>query len=759
MGKRTRMSFARIEEALPVPDLIEVQKNSYQHFLKVDLKEVLADVSPITDYNDTLVLEFIDYSLDSQPKNTVERCKERDQTFAAPLKVKVRLTNRETHDVSESEVFIGDFPLMTEHGTFVINGAERVIVSQLVRSPGVYYEKTIDKAGRFTYAAKMIPNRGAWLEYECDANDVFSVRIDRTRKVPITALLRALGLSSDADITAVLGEDERLTATFAADQSKNTDQALMEIYKRLRPGEPPTVDSARNLLNGTFFDPKKYDLARVGRYKYNKKLAIAARIAGRVLSQDVVNPHTAEVMAPAGTTLTREMAEQIQNVGVNTVFIQGEDREIRIVGNNFVRFDEFFKDYSPEMYEQYLREREEYIAEKGVEPLKLFERVHAPALQELIDVARADGAPILQVLTENVSRLIPKHVLIDDIISSVSYQLDPALRRGYHRRHRPPGQPPPAQRGRAAAEPDPRGPGPPGARRQGAHGDRRIPTKVRPQDLINIRPVSAAIKEFFGSSQLSQFMDQPNPLAELTHKRRLSALGPGGLNRDRASFEVRDVHYSHYARICPIETPEGPNIGLIGSLATYARINEYGFIEAPYRRVDHGHPLRHRRDRLHDRGRGRQLHRRPGQRAAGRRGTLPARARITVRYPRRDHRGGQEPRRFRRRVAPPAGLRRHRHDPLPGERRRKPRPDGLEHAAPGRAASGARGPHRGYRHRVQGRLRLGRRAPGPPWRRGRVRGRRPDRHPHRRPARRITYQPDKVRPLQPGHLHQPAPAS
>ncbi|MDD7413655.1 MAG: DNA-directed RNA polymerase subunit beta [bacterium] len=585
MGKRTRMSFARIEEALPVPDLIEVQKNSYQHFLKVDLKEVLADVSPITDYNDTLVLEFIDYSLDSQPKNTVERCKERDQTFAAPLKVKVRLTNRETHDVSESEVFIGDFPLMTEHGTFVINGAERVIVSQLVRSPGVYYEKTIDKAGRFTYAAKMIPNRGAWLEYECDANDVFSVRIDRTRKVPITALLRALGLSSDADITAVLGEDERLTATFAADQSKNTDQALMEIYKRLRPGEPPTVDSARNLLNGTFFDPKKYDLARVGRYKYNKKLAIAARIAGRVLSQDVVNPHTAEVMAPAGTTLTREMAEQIQNVGVNTVFIQGEDREIRIVGNNFVRFDEFFKDYSPEMYEQYLREREEYIAEKGVEPLKLFERVHAPALQELIDVARADGAPILQVLTENVSRLIPKHVLIDDIISSVSYQLTLPYGVGTtddidhlgNRRLRSVGELLQNQIrvGLARLE-----------RIVKERMATQDPTKVRPQDLINIRPMSAAIKEFFGSSQLSQFMDQPNPLAELTHKRRLSALGPGGLNRDRASFEVRDVHYSHYARICPIETPEGPNIGLIGSLATYARINEYGFIEAPYRRVD-----------------------------------------------------------------------------------------------------------------------------------------------------------------------------
>ncbi len=585
MGKRTRMSFARIEEALPVPDLIEVQKNSYQHFLKVDLKEVLADVSPITDYNDTLVLEFIDYSLDSQPKNTVERCKERDQTYAAPLKVKVRLTNRETHDVSESEVFIGDFPLMTEHGTFIINGAERVIVSQLVRSPGIYYERTVDKAGRYTYAAKMIPNRGAWLEYECDANDVFSVHIDRTRKVPITVLLRALGLSSDAEITAVLGEDERLTATFAADQSKNTDQALMEIYKRLRPGEPPTVDSARSLVNSTFFDPKKYDMARVGRYKYNKKLAIATRIAGRVLTQDVANPHTGEVIAPAGATLTREVAEQIQNVGVNTVFIQGEDREVRIVGNNFVRFDDFFRSYSPEMYEQYLREREEYIAEKGVEPLQLFERVHAPALQELVDAAKADGSPVLQVLMENVSRLIPKHVLIDDIISSVSYQLTLPYGVGTtddidhlgNRRLRSVGELLQNQIrvGLARLE-----------RIVKERMSTQDPTKVRPQDLINIRPMSAAIKEFFGSSQLSQFMDQPNPLAELTHKRRLSALGPGGLNRDRASFEVRDVHYSHYARICPIETPEGPNIGLIGSLATYARINEYGFIEAPYRRVD-----------------------------------------------------------------------------------------------------------------------------------------------------------------------------
>ena len=582
MGKRTRMSFARIEEALGVPDLIEVQKNSYQHFLKVDLKEVLADVSPITDFNDSLMLEFVDYTLDDMPKNSIERCKERDQTYAAPLKVTVRLTNKETEDVRQSDVFIGDFPLMTEHGTFIINGAERVIVSQLVRSPGVYYERTMDKAGKYVYATKMIPNRGAWLEYEVDSNDVISVRIDRTRKLPVTVLLRALGYGSNAEILELLGEDERLSATIAHDPTTGEEKALEEIYKRLRPGEPATVDSARTLLHLQFFDPKRYDLARVGRYKYNKKLAIAARIAGQTVEEDVVNPFTGEVLAAAGTVISHELAEEIQNAGVNVVLLNRENRILRVVGNNFVRFDEFLKGYDEALYNQYVDE----LNSRGEEyESPLFERVHMPTLVELISRVREDGVPFLTAVEENIARLIPKHVLIDDIVSSVSYQLTLPYGIGNiddidhlgNRRLRSVGELLQNQI------------------RVGLSRLERIvrermstqdPSKVRPQDLINIRPMSAAIKEFFGSSQLSQFMDQPNPLAELTHKRRLSALGPGGLNRDRASFEVRDVHYSHYSRICPIETPEGPNIGLIGSLATYARINEYGFIEAPYRRID-----------------------------------------------------------------------------------------------------------------------------------------------------------------------------
>ncbi len=582
MGKRTRMSFARIEEALGVPDLIEVQKNSYQHFLKVDLKEVLADVSPITDYNDSLMLEFVDYTLDEQPKNSIEKCKERDQTYAAPLKVTVRLTNKETQDVRQSDVFIGDFPLMTEHGTFIINGAERVIVSQLVRSPGVYYERAIDKAGKDTYATKMIPNRGAWLEYEVDSNDVISVRIDRTRKIPVTVLLRALGYASNAEISELLGEDERLSATLAHDPTSGEEKALEEIYKRLRPGEPATVDSARSLLHLTFFDPKRYDLARVGRYKYNKKLAIAARIAGQTVEEDVVNPITGEIMAAAGTVISHELAEEIQNAGVNVVLVGRENRILRVVGNNFVRFDAFLKAYDEALYNQYADE----LAARGEKyENPLFERVHKPTLVELIDRAREEGVSFLTMVEENVAQLIPKHVLIDDIVSSVSYQLTLPYGVGHtddidhlgNRRLRSVGELLQNQIrvGLSRLERI--------VRERMATQD---PSKVRPQDLINIRPMSAAIKEFFGSSQLSQFMDQPNPLAELTHKRRLSALGPGGLNRDRASFEVRDVHYSHYSRICPIETPEGPNIGLIGSLATYARINEYGFIEAPYRRID-----------------------------------------------------------------------------------------------------------------------------------------------------------------------------
>ena len=584
MGKRTRMSFAKIEEALGVPDLIEVQKNSYQHFLKVDLKEVLNDVSPITDYNDSMQLEFIDYKLDETPKNTIERCKERDQTYAAPLKVTVRLTAKETGEVKQSDVFIGDFPLMTEHGTFIINGAERVIVSQLVRSPGAYYERVIDKSGKDTYATKLIPNRGAWLEYEVDASDVMNVRIDRTRKMPMTVLLRALGYGTNAEIVDLLGDDESLNATIARDSINGADKALEEIYRRQRPGEPASAESGQNLLNMTFFDPKRYDLARVGRYKFNKKLAIAARLANQKPAEDIVDEYTGEVLAPAGRVISEELAEHIQNCGVNFVKLERDNRILFVRGNGFVNLDAFLEHYDPELYKQYQQEVADWT-ESGRTLPDVYERVYRDALVALADQARADGEPILRLIDEHINDLIPKHILRDDIVASMSYQvtlpygvgeLDDIDHLG-NRRLRSVGELLQNQIrvGLARLE-----------RIVKERMATQDPAKVKPQDLINIRPMSAAIKEFFGSSQLSQFMDQPNPLAELTHKRRLSALGPGGLNRDRASFEVRDVHYSHYARICPIETPEGPNIGLIGSLATYARINEYGFIEAPYRKID-----------------------------------------------------------------------------------------------------------------------------------------------------------------------------
>ena len=585
MGKRTRMSFARIEEALAVPDLIEVQKNSYRNFLKEGLREVLADVSPITDYSESLILEFTDYSLDDKPKYTVEKCKERDATYAAPLKVTVRLTNRDTHEIKESEVFMGDFPLMTEHGTFIINGAERVIVSQLVRSPGVYFARTIDKTGAFLYSAQMIPNRGAWIEYETDANGIVYARIDRARKLPVTVLLRALGIESDEEITRLFGDDERVSATITRDApavndkgelryKSRKDQALIEIYNKLRPGEPPSVDSATSLLNALLFDPKRYDLAHVGRYKYNKKLALAGRVAGMTLAEDVKNPYTGEILASAGEVITRDAAERAQNAGVNEIVVSVEGREVRVIGNNFAYLKPFLADYDPDLYAQY----DESAA-------RFTERVHVPALIKLLNRVREDGLPLNQALKEATNQLVPKHVLVDDIVSSVSYQfglfhgigdVDDIDHLG-NRRLRSVGE---LLQNQIRV----------GLSRLERVVKERMAIqdldKVRPQDLINIRPVSAAIKEFFGSSQLSQFMDQPNPLAELTHKRRLSALGPGGLNRDRASFAVRDVHYSHYGRICPIETPEGPNIGLIGSLATYARINEYGFIEAPYRKID-----------------------------------------------------------------------------------------------------------------------------------------------------------------------------
>ena len=568
MGKRTRMSFSKIEEVLEMPNLIEVQKNSYERFLKEDLREVLRDISPITDFSENLVLEFTDYSLDETPKYTVERCKERDYTYATALRVNVRLMNKETGEIKEQEVFMGDFPLMTDSGTFIINGAERVIVSQLVRSPGVYYAKTIDKTGKNLFATTVIPGRGAWLEYETDSNDVMWVRIDRTRKLPMTVLLRALGYGTDNEILELLGSEEHLLATLERDTAKSVDAGLLEVYKKLRPGEPPTVETANSLVNGLFFDPKRYDLAKVGRYKFNKKLALSARIAGGVAAQNVVNPDTGEVMAAEGQTISRELAEQIQNAGINCVVLRVETekgaKDIKVLGNNFADASAFLS-FDPE--------------EVGIT-----EKVHVPTLRALME-ENPDEEALKAAIRQNLDNLIPKHIYVDDVVASMSYCI--GLNYGIgrcddidHLGNR---------RLRSVGEL---------LQNQVRIGLSRLERTVRermaitdldavtPQQLINIRPVSSAIKEFFGSSQLSQFLDQPNPLAELTNKRRTSALGPGGLNRDRASMDVRDVHHSHYSRLCPIETPEGPNIGLIGALATYSRVNRYGFIEAPYRRVD-----------------------------------------------------------------------------------------------------------------------------------------------------------------------------
>ena len=588
MGKgRVRKSFATIDEVVEMPDLIEVQKNSYDRFLKEDLREVLNDVSPIYDFNGNLKLEFVDYSLDKTPKYSLEECRERDMTYATALKVLVRLTNNETGEVKESEVFMGDFPLMTEHGTFIINGGERVIVSQLVRSPGVYYRESIDKAGKHLFDTQVIPSRGAWLEYEIDSNDVIWVRVDRARKLPVTSLLRALGYGSDEQIRQLLGDDEKLEATMQRDggddgtrrtrggnEIKSKESGLMDIYRRLRPGEVGTVDSAEKLLNATFFDPKRYDMMRVGRYKYNKKLAIASRIRGHVVDQDIIDPTTGEVLIAAGERIpgskTDLLAKKIQDAGVNDIYLRLENRVVRVIGNNFV-------------------DAAAWLTEEEIEKAGINEMVHLPTLKQLLETAEQEGMDELakiRLLHENLAALMPKHILIDDIVASISYLLNLPYGVGLtddidhlgNRRLRSVGELLQNQIriGLARLERVVR-------ERMSVQNQ----SEVKPQELINIRPVSAAIKEFFGSSQLSRFMDQPNPLAELTHKRRLSALGPGGLNRDRASFEVRDVHYSHYARICPIETPEGPNIGLIGSLATYARINEYGFIEAPYRLIDH----------------------------------------------------------------------------------------------------------------------------------------------------------------------------
>ncbi len=564
VGKNFRMSYSKINEVLDMPNLIEVQKNSYRWFLEEGLREVFRDVSPIIDYTGNLILEFVDYSLDDNPKYSVEECKERDATFSAPLKGKVRLINKETGEVKEQEIFMGDFPLMTDNGTFIINGAERVIVSQLVRSPGIYYTMKIDKVGKALHSNTVIPNRGAWLEYETDSNDILSVRIDRTRKLPITVLIRALGYGTDLEVTRLLGEDESILATIQKDNAKSVEEGLLEIYKRLRPGEPPTVDSARSLINSLFFDPKRYDLAKVGRFKFDKKLSIASRIAGLLAAENIINPETGEIIVEKDSVIDRKKAELVQNAGVNIAYVNVEGKSIKIIGNNVIDIDKAI-DFD--------------ISEAG-----LTGKVKTDVLNKILK-DNSKPEEIIKAIKENYDELSPKHITVDDIISSINYIINLNYGIGNvddidHLGNR---------RLRSVGEL---------LQNQFRIGLARMERVVRermtiqdidivtPQALINIRPVAAAIKEFFGSSQLSQFMDQTNPLAELTHKRRLSALGPGGLSRERAGFEVRDVHHSHYGRMCPIETPEGPNIGLIGSLSTYARINEYGFIESPYRMVD-----------------------------------------------------------------------------------------------------------------------------------------------------------------------------
>ena len=566
LGKNVRMSFSRIGEVLEMPNLIEVQKNSYQWFLDEGLKEVFHDVSPITDYQGNLVLDFIDYHLDDQPKYSIAECKERDTTYAAPLRVRASLLNRETGEVKEQDIYMGDFPLMTDSGTFVINGAERVIVSQLVRSPGVYYSSSRDKTGKELFAATVIPNRGAWLEYETDSNDVFYVRIDKNRKLPITTFIRALGIGTDEEILGLFGNDPTLRATIEKDTAKSVEDGLLEVYRKLRPGEPPTVESAQTHLDNLFFDPRRYDMSRVGRYKYNKKLAIGLRLAGQTLAQPVIDPMTGEILAEAGETLTREKAGQIERAGVAEAYITIHDEPVKIMSNGMVDIADFVN-----------FDCEEY----GIN-----EKVRFSVLREILE-QNEDEESLREAIRTRRDDLIPKHIIIDDIFATINYMcgliqgvgtMDDIDHLG-NRRIRSVGEL---------------------LRNQFRIGFSRMERVIRermatqtqdmdvitPQALINIRPVVASIKEFFGSSPLPQFMDQTNPLAELTHKRRLSALGPGGLSRDRAGFEVRDVHYTHYGRMCPIETPEGPNIGLISYLASFARINQYGFIEAPYRRVD-----------------------------------------------------------------------------------------------------------------------------------------------------------------------------
>ena len=572
-SKNIRMSYARQKDVLDMPNLIEVQKDSYKWFLTDGLKEVFEDISPITDYSGQLSLEFVDFQLCREDrKYSIEECKERDATYAAPLKVRVRLYNKETDEINEHEIFMGDLPLMTKTGTFVINGAERVIVSQLVRSPGIYYGIAHDKFGKKLYSATVIPNRGAWLEYETDSNDVFYVRVDRTRKVPITVLIRALGVGTNAEIIELFGEEPKLLASFGKDTSENYQEGLLELYKKIRPGEPLAVDSAESLITSMFFDPRRYDLAKVGRYKFNKKLLLKNRVSGQILAEDAVSAITGEVVAEKGTKITREIADMIQNAAVPYIWVEGEEtsRNIKVLSNMMVDLQAVV-DIDP--------------AEVGVT-----EQVYYPVLAGIIEESAGDVDEMKRLIKRDLHDLIPKHITKEDIFASINYNMHLEYGMGNdddidHLGNR---------RIRAVGEL---------LQNQYRIGLSRLERVVRermttqdqdgisPQSLINIKPVTAAVKEFFGSSQLSQFMDQNNPLGELTHKRRLSALGPGGLSRDRAGFEVRDVHYSHYGRMCPIETPEGPNIGLINSLACYARINEYGFIEAPYRKVDKTDPM------------------------------------------------------------------------------------------------------------------------------------------------------------------------
>ncbi len=571
MGRKTRMSFSHINEVMEMPNLIEVQKKSYQWFLEVGLRDVFKDIGEITDYTGNLVLDFIDYRMDDQPKYTVKECKERKASYAAPLRVTARLLNKETGEIKINEIYMGDFPKMTPSGTFVINGAERVIISQLVRSPGVYYGMTRDKTGKKLFNTTVIPNRGAWLEYESDQNDVFYVRIDKSRKQLITTFIRALGLSSNAEINEFFGYDERIAATLEKDPTQNTAEALLEVYKKLRPGEPPTIDTAQAHIDGLFFDEHRYDLSRVGRYKYNKKLAISDRLRDQVLAEDAVSPLTGEIIAEAGTRVGKELAYRIEQAGVSIINVDAAGEIVKVISNGMVDCEEYLPMFTVEELEE----------------LGINEKVSFNALCNILDECGEDKDALAEALERDCDLLIPKHITIDDIFASVNYLdclahnvghlddidhlgnrrirsvgelLQNQIRIGFTRMER-------VVRERMSLQ-------------------TQESEKITPQSLINIRPVLAAIKEFFGSSPLSQFMDQTNPLAELTHKRRLSALGPGGLSRERAGFEVRDVHYSHYGRMCPIETPEGPNIGLISYLATFARINKYGFVEAPFRRVD-----------------------------------------------------------------------------------------------------------------------------------------------------------------------------